>query len=1118
MPLAFEPSGGGEYLARSGNFALRVNAAGAMFGSRGMRLDGANPSARAIPEHILPGKYNYIAGADPRQWRTNVPTYARVRFHDVYPGIDLVYYGKGRELEFDFVVAPCVDLGRIRVLLSGTDVKMSEPRLYQGQAQGGRAISGRAVRQGKHIAFQVGAYDRSRRLVIDPVLSFATLFGGGRADLGSAVAVDRAGSIYVTGSTSSANFPVVNALQFSAGFATFSPLQISPPEGQHAFVAKLNADGTALDYATFLGGSGVESGVGIAVDSAGSAYIAGTTTSNNFPGAIDPPSGGSSTGVYAVKLSPDGSKLLYSTYVGERKEGGGAIAVDRLGSAYITHGDYMSKLNGAGTKIYTAWLAVTPSRIAADDFGNVYVAGGTSSRNLPIRNAFQSALQGPSNAFVVKLDSSGAVAYATYLGGVGSDSARAIAVDAAGSAYVAGTTSSTNFPTARPLQHALAAALAYKTVDGAASWSRSDFGLGASPSFLAADPSNSANLYALAGGRLYKTTDGGANWFVVLGGIISALAISPSAPSTIYASRFAIAALSQPQGILRSVDGGLTWSNVSTHAPFKVLAVDPRNPETVYGGLGGSQGNDGVYKSTDGGATWNASGLVGEGNGIQALAIAPSALYALFATSNAKGTSTSTDSGDHWTAAKYFPIFHPTDSSIVYALDRNTNSIMKSTDGGITFSRQGGPPMPNVFVYVLAIDPNATATLYAGTSRGVYKSTDSGANWQAMNNGLSDVAIPAMIVDPIIPSTVYVASPGDADGFVTKLSPDGSQLVYSTYLGGHGTDLISAVALGDDGSAYLAGSTASTDFPTRDPFRTAVRPAGSDGFVAKLSADGSLLWSSFLGGGLPAGIAVSPAGSLYVTGSTPVVATFPTAGSIQYGINSDIYRSRDGGASWTGNLPGGPSILFFAVDPKTPSRVFSATGGALYLSTDSGANWSTALAGDVKFLIFDPINPSILYALGSFAFYSSTNGGVNWTRSNRPSAFATGLVIDPKNPATLYLATYNGVYKSTNSGSTWALAGSDTGAAVALVIDPQNPSTLYVGGQPVVRKSTDGGATWILANAVCLRRVRSRFWPSTPSRHRSCTLPGRVGCTAPPTVGQAGELSTKAFGNNSVQV
>src|SRR5439155_17419183 len=166
LPLAFEPLASGEYVARSGKLALRVSAAGAMLGSRAMRLDDANPAARAVPEQVLPGKSHYLIGADARQWRTNVPTYARVRFHGVYPGIDLVYYGNARELEFDFVAAPGADPDRIRVALSGPEVGMSEPRIYQGSC----AIAGRAVRRGTRVAFQVGAYDRSRPPVIEPAL------------------------------------------------------------------------------------------------------------------------------------------------------------------------------------------------------------------------------------------------------------------------------------------------------------------------------------------------------------------------------------------------------------------------------------------------------------------------------------------------------------------------------------------------------------------------------------------------------------------------------------------------------------------------------------------------------------------------------------------------------------------------------------------------------------------------------------------------------------------------------------------------------------------------------------------------------------------------------------
>ncbi len=407
----------------------------------------ANPQVAGETE--LPGKANYFIGNVPAKWHTNVPMYARVRYPNLYRGIDLVYHGHQDALEYDFVVRPGADPRRITLRYEGTGavevdvrgdlvfraagglIRCQKPAIYQVVDGARRAISGGyELKHGHEIGFHVGAYDVARPLVIDPVLSYSTYLGGTGEDAGYAIAVDAAGSAYITGQTGSTDFP------------TRYPLpQISPHPGD-AFVTKLNTTGSQLVYSTYLGGgtsfnnlNASNAGQGIAVDAAGNAYVTGWTDAVDFPttgNAFQPQIGGPyAINGFVTKLNRTGSQILYSTYLG----GGGG-----LGHAIADM--------GAG--------------IAVDPGGNVYVAGLASSQNFPVVRPLQPVLRGYGNAFVVKFAARSLTAvrsvppvYSTYLGGSSGDAAAGIAADAAGNAYVTGSTASPDFPVYQPLQSGL---------------------------------------------------------------------------------------------------------------------------------------------------------------------------------------------------------------------------------------------------------------------------------------------------------------------------------------------------------------------------------------------------------------------------------------------------------------------------------------------------------------------------------------------------------------------------------------------------------------------------------------------------------------------------------------
>jgi hypothetical protein len=496
-----------------------------------MKLVGANPQAKARGLEELPGKSNYFIGNDPKKWRTNVANYAKVKYANVYPGVDLVYYGNQGKLEYDFVAQPGADprsiqltitsdgqvgsrqkaagsetdVGAVREpprahrdaplrvdtngdLVVGTDegeVIFHKPVVYQSATHnelrttngGGRdLVDGQYVLSGDdRIAFQLAHYDRSRPVVIDPTLTYSTYLGGSDWDHGSGIAVDASGNAYVTGITSSSDFPTTpGALQ-----TTFA----GGPVGNavDAFVSKLNADGSALVYSTYLGGGYVDEGAGIAVDASGNAYVIGRTGSSDFPttaGAFQTTFGGGLFDAFISKLNAEGSALLYSTYLGgSGSEAGYGIAVDVSGNAYVTGftqssnfpttpgafqttlrggaGAFITKLNAGGSAlVYSTYLggsaAEAGNGIAVDVSGNAYVTGFTQSSNFPTTpGAFQTKFGGgPEDTFVSKLSTDGsALLYSTYLGGSGDDESLGISVDASENAYVTGGTSSSDFPT-----------------------------------------------------------------------------------------------------------------------------------------------------------------------------------------------------------------------------------------------------------------------------------------------------------------------------------------------------------------------------------------------------------------------------------------------------------------------------------------------------------------------------------------------------------------------------------------------------------------------------------------------------------------------------------------------
>jgi hypothetical protein len=433
-----------------------------------IHLAGTNSAPRITGVDPLPGKTNYFIGNDPKKWHTDVPSYARVKYADIYPGVDLDFYGNQRRLEYDFVVAPGADPKAIRLNLegarklrvnaqgdlvlsvSGGEVVLQKPVVYQLVNGERHQIAGSyAVSRGNEVAFSVPAYDRSQPLILDPVLNYSTYLGGSLGtvpligtgvDQGLAIAVDVNGDAFVAGLTYSTDFPTPAAVK------GFQKGPLASNAGGAAFVSEIDPTGTTLLYSSYIAGSTPgEIAQGIAVDSTGKIYLTGQTFSTDFPtsstiAALKPgPNAGAAGGTsFIVKLDPaqtGAASLVYSSYLGGTSgDIGEGIAVDANGNAYVT-GLTFSPPGSGGAVTNLADFPVT--------------AG-----------AFQSVLNSPNgNAFLTRIDTTQAgtasLIYSTYLGGSDvnilatgfGDTGFGVAVDGTNNAYIVGVTVSDDFPT-----------------------------------------------------------------------------------------------------------------------------------------------------------------------------------------------------------------------------------------------------------------------------------------------------------------------------------------------------------------------------------------------------------------------------------------------------------------------------------------------------------------------------------------------------------------------------------------------------------------------------------------------------------------------------------------------
>ncbi|HLH53843.1 MAG TPA: SBBP repeat-containing protein [Verrucomicrobiae bacterium] len=1037
LPAHIEPNIGQadpavQFLARGprGNLFLTRNKAWLTFPSHqsraqqsglGLTFAGGNFTSQPEPSGELPGKANYFFGAETAGWLTNIPTFSRVRYRGIYPGVDAVFYANAESLEYDLILQPGVDPGVILLQFEGADkitldadgdleiqvgklsIRQPKPTVYQEILGQRRGLTGRyQLHSGMQVGIWIADYDASQPIVIDPVLNYSATLGGTGVNNALAVAVDPDGNVYVTGNTAANNFPTKGAYQ-----ATFAG-------DQDAFVTKLDTNGVIV-YSTYLGGGILNninqgsSGQAIAVDGSGDAFIAGWTQVTNFPvkNALQATNSGNAD-AFVAELNPSGNGLVFSTYLG---------------------GNGMDVANGIGL----------------DTNANILITGYTESTNLPMVAASQPVYAGNGDAFVAKLGTDGKqLIYSTYLGGSDSENnagsgllgfpttilplhGGAITVDLDGNAYVTGWTFSTNFPTLNPIQPTNNSSspmynpvafvtkigshgnLLYSTYFGGKAVSYgSVYGraIGVNINDGAIYVAGSASVPNLPITSALQSYGGAANAQTGDGFIA---AFDSTGKNLIYCTYLGGTGDEQINGLaVRPDDGALALIGSTSSADFPLTNAFQVN------------GKQGLFNSTNGAANWSTPTPALSGSTSVYAILADPFDSAVVYTVTANGFFKSLDGGATWAAASsglgYFsaPFYgqgnnelaaDPLHPGVIYI--GCYDGVFKTTNGAASWF-SAGPGLPtNPDVQAIAVDPQKPSTIYAGLYHGLYKSTDGGNTLSVATNGLNNFNVTALVVDPLNSSNVLVGVQNFNNTCLFKSRDAGATWA--------AVNTMPADAFGEHTIVAFA--------PYRSAIYAIVGNIVEDANL-EISTNGGATWSSqFIAQGLQfttlavgAPSVSSPALSIAFSGANDVLS-WPAAFAsyaLQFSpsLSSPNWRPvSSGGVTSVTNPATGAQGFYRLVGTNSNS----SSAPTLYLGTD---------------------------AVSGQGVLKSVDGGINWNPVGFPGVNVSALAVDSSNPSLVY-AGLNG--KNTAFAATLDPAGhlsfatflggsgNDSGNAIALL-------------------------------------------------------------------------------------
>jgi FG-GAP-like repeat/Putative Ig domain/Beta-propeller repeat len=1068
LPLAFEKQAAGSserFVARGQGYVIGLNGGKAtvLVSSAKDKTDhavslefaGSRPS-HAVPGSELAGKVNYLRGNDPKSWQVGLSTYARVTYPEVYPGIDVVYYGNQQQLEFDLVVKPGADPEAIRLKVEGAGklsidasgalnlgeagggLKVALPQIYQDLNGTKKSVPGHYAIVGRdEVAFRLDPWDHTRPLVIDPTIVYSSLFGSPQSyAYAEAIALDSSGNIVISG-YADGGFPTLNAAQ-----SVFKG-------GPDLFVTKINAAGTALIYSTYLGGSGYQYSARLAVDSTGAAWVTGYTSSSDFPVknaaqptlpgtysafvtrldaagalqfstylggtsntygegiAVDSQNNGYVTGqaygafpttaralqtssgaAFVTKYAPGGA-VTWSTLLGGPSTYGSAVAVDSAFNVYVTGDSYDSNFTGmpsggaqtansgdgdafvakinptATAYVYFTFLGGTGfdqgTAIAVDSSFNAFIAGNTSSTGLATSGAAYTTLTGGTNGFAAELNPAGSkFSYVTYIGGNRVEYVQGLALDGSDNVYLTGYTDSNTFPTVLPLQSAFPGngISLFNSTNSGGTWAAFDTNIPGAVVGLSINPAGTSTV-VLTDSGIYRTVNGGASWsrqsnvqFYYYNE--SAISRSPVAPGTLYAVQCC-------SSVYRSTDDGVTWTyrgDSGSGGQGGILA-DPKTANTVY--VYGDQ-SPYVSVSTDGGATFTPAGTGLPGQVESLVGTTDGSLYA-----NALGSGIykSTNQGGSWAAVN---TGLPTTPYAYYAqsLSASGTTVYFATEGMIYETTNGGAAWAatptSVNAYAVAASPQNPSILYALTSNDtVRESTDGGSTWNPAGTGLPSTLYSyydsALVVDPTNSAHVLLVDYVFNTGFVAKLNNTGTALAWSTYLGAAEETYAYGVATDGTGDAFVTGfsfgigfpvtSTALPGNPESYAFITKISDATAP--CSALTVSPASTYASQYGGTLTFNV-VAPSGCAWQAGSNQPWATVTGGASgTAVGVVTVQTTSNSSGATQTATLAVGSrnvtitqpaNTCFYSLDME--SYAVGTGGGTVsaQLTATAGCPWA----------------------------------------------------------------------------------------------------------------------------------------------------------------------------------
>jgi photosystem II stability/assembly factor-like uncharacterized protein len=851
------------------------------------------------------------------------------------------------------------DDGSLLIDTAAGEIRQDSAFVYQEDGGKKRRVDATyAVRRGNEVSFRIGEYDQTKPLIIDPVLSYSTYLGGSASEHARSVAVDLEGSAYVTGVTASSDFPVstvispgdfrgnvfvsklnstgttlvysvviggntrdeglaiavdpsgnafVTGITTSPDFPTTGLLQPAYGGGTFdAFVTKVNTAGTALVYSTYLGGTDLDHGRGVTTDSEGNCYITGTTISDNFPTTTGAISVGGFSDAFLTKIDPSGAAFVYSArFGGADSDSGSSVAIDPDGNAYVT-----------GSTASLDFPTVNPIQ--------QQYTGGTCFKSVDSGDTWTTIDNGLSKRTVrcLAIDpKNDSTAYAGVTGiGIckSTDGGGNWNTINSGLPFVGTPTVLVTDPLQTSTVYAAILSSVFKSTNGGGSWANADTGLFNGPIVaLVIDPVDPSILYtALANSGVFKSTNSGESWVrIIPSNRVSSLAVDPVTHSTIYVGV-------RDAAVFRSTDGGSSWfptGLIPIAASVDRLVIDPATPTTIYTGTG-----FGVLKTTNGGGTWASTATLPLNGSIDMTIdpVTPTTLYVAITTG---GVLRSDDSGDSWEAITAVPL---NKHVVAIALSKN-NSLYVGT------ARTSE-------AFVTKVNASGSAIVYSTYLGG----SDADAASAIAIDGAGNTHLTGSTFSTDFPLANALQADLNGgqrtDGFVAKLDSSGSALVYSTYLGGTDFDSGRGIAVDQLGNAYITGDTSSQNFPTSRALQPTLQGLVNS-FLVKINPSGAaFLYSTFLGGELfDSGfdVAVDQTGGAYIVGSA-ISDDFPTTIGAFQTVNNSF-----GGTSFVAR------IVDSCFDLSSMSQSFAADGGAgiVNLSGPLTCGW-TATSNNPDFL------------------------------------------------------------------------------------------------------------------------------------------------------------------------